>query len=1132
MYLGWLNFGSSSQHWVQFNQNAVDPGVKKQQSAISYQNGLLNGLTPLWESAHVSHQTPGGKHVGYKRTFVDIHNPSCNPQGGNPFHGDGFQNALNNSSLHSGSDHMSKTMCYQDNMREHRFQYRPTPPTSDSNMFSLPLQHRGNEDLHQVSNKVPSQPKIVPFQPTTPLQVIQGVASSSLNNTGISVNTTKYGLYPSAHTGSASFNLKNFVVRPPSTGQILPISTLNQPTKQISSIVFDGSKKTSPTAAEMRHNVIGTLVQGSTCQQTTTQPSEQQFTTESKVAHLKKTLPLLSQLILGPGSVNNSTQSLSNNKLNDSSSSARVVAVVQPLSPHCNTTTCASKSPKTLNFNFPIVDTQNKSKHEDCWNSLEREIQPPSNKSLSVHMSATGEADDTPCERLSVHTSAPKQSHDMPSKGHCIGAGAPQQVDSGAPKEDKEASNKDATPQNAKDSSVKLSFLPTTKWTLKELALLRLGLESQDSPRSADLRKQLLVMFWGGSVTNLVSVLKTKSHLVLVNRVQSFCANNVREDTPVLSQVDSSFADQLENFHILKDGEVYTELPYTSSWLNKNEQLDDIDKEFGPNTYSNVSDNQPGPVKRVTNIPSQPVCEVPRLDLETVENECNDPLYIFKIEILPPEDAKAIFEQGHVVMSQTKQSVNPPEEVTNPFDGVVDEPVQELQVPSASKADSPIQHFCCIAKWKETIFGSKTPLQDKCLCKEELCNPMKKQDQMNCEQFTMEPDHQSHSPEEDMESKSEEKMTSSLPTIDWLEICNEISETFELNDDDDEETSDLDEEQPNESQPTTVSISKENISNCETITKHVPDNEEGCNKAQLKFAQSCQSSESHIISDDWRTENKIESPISLIDEHGKKAPVAAKSPLENEKIQRRANPRDQTDASTTKAPETNERKRKRLNANSVFPYLKKLMNKNLNSHEIKEVSKTKIAQKRTVQLKLFGSLSQEKGDLMNHCIESTPPPKVVCATVDKTNPPKSCSNSVSSTTKRTLSQSKTKLGAKMKAIRDRKKKRGSQNHKEIIGNQPRKSFKQHRKKNETGTPSDLPIQENVLKFTVLPNSFSFEDESTSEKESTENSSVDVWSHFPVKELSSVDLVPVSKSSDVFAEFQKKYKEKSQASVKQ
>ncbi|XP_061532710.1 uncharacterized protein si:ch211-106e7.2 [Phycodurus eques] len=1154
MYLAWLNLDPSSQHLAQLTRNTVDPGVKPQQSATSYENGP----TPKWESTQVSHQTAGGKHVGYQRTFVNIHKPSCNVQGGQPFHGDGCQNTVNNSSIKSGSDLMLKTMCYQDEKRQFTLEYRPTPPTSNSNMSSPALQHSRNEGLHEAYNKVSSRPKLVTFPTATTLQVIQevskrGAQSSSAHNTGISVDKTKYTLYPSAHTGNVFFNLKNVVVRPPSTGQSLQVSSLNQPTKQFSSTVFDGSQTNSSPAAEMRHNIIGTPLLGSSYQQTATRQRERLVTADSKVARLTKSLPLLSRLILAPGSVTDSTQPLSTNNLNDNSSSARVVAVVQPLSPHCNTMTCASKSPATHNFNVPTVDTQNKMTTEDCRNPLERQIQ-LSNKSLSMHMSATGHADDLLCEEVSVHTSATKQSDDTLSKGHCIGACAPQRVNVEAPEKDKWASNKDEMPLNAKASIFQLSALPTTKWTLKELALLGEGLEMHNAPKNDDLRKQLLVMFWGGSVKNLVSILKAKSYSVLLNCAHSFCAHYGREDAVVLSQVDSSFADQLQYFHVLKDGEVYTEPPYTSSWLNKNEQLDDIDKEFGPNISRNVSDNQPGPVKRVTDIPTPTLPKAPRLDLETVDKECNDSLYLFKIEVLPPEEAKAIFEQGHVMMSQTKPSISQPEEVTNTLDAVVDEPVQELHVTSGSKVDGPIQHFCCIAKWKESMFGSKTLLKDKCQCNEERCKPTKKQEQMNCQQFTMEPDLQSHSLDKDMESDSEEKRTASLPTINWLEICNEISGTFELNDD--EETNDLHEQQPRESQPTIVSVNKENVSNCENITNRIPDIEEGCNKAQLKSAESCQSTDSSSRSSDRWTENQIETPISPIDEHGGQAPMASKSPLDTEQIQCSAKPGDQTDVRKPKAHETDGRKRKRRNnANSVFPYLKKLMNKNMDSHEVEDVSKTKIvvgsdretlADKRTVQLKLFGSLPQEKCILVHRHNESTTPPNVVYARVDEQKLDKSGLNSFGSATKRTLSQTKKKLGAKMKAIRDRQKKFGSQNYKPVV-DQQRKSFKHDRRTKETGTQAVLPIQENVLKFSVLPNSFSFEDESAGERERTENSSdeplsesgkkspnkksrVDVWSHFPVKESSSVHPVPGSKSADVFAEYQKKYTEKSQPSV--
>ncbi|XP_077372195.1 protein AMN1 homolog [Festucalex cinctus] len=1161
MNLTWQNgqlqkLGPSSQPQAQIANKTMNPGVRPQHGAVSCDGGPSNKPTGL------SHQTVGGNHTGDQRPFVNLQNLSCNMQGKGLSHVNGPQNAVHHSSVQHRSDLMPRTMFHQQGTSLYIYsQPQPILPV---------LQHRmNNVGLYQVYNQVSSNPNLVitadPPQVRQKLPKTGGESSYANNMHMASVNTTQHVLYP-----SGLYNMNTFTLIPISTGQNLQVSSLNQPTKQSSSTMI------TPPAAETRHDVIGPPSQGSTYQQTTTQQSGQLAMRE---LHFLKKHPRLKKLLLGPKSVSVSAQSLSPNKQNENSISAKVIAVVQPLSPQCNINTTTSKSPTTHNINFATVDRQNKTTKECYRNPLESEIQQQSKNSQSMDTSATGQTDDVLSKGSSAHASATEHADDMPSKIDSVGSHASQPVTLES-QNDKEAHNTDEMPPSAKDETVKLSSLPTTTWTLKELTSL--AAEIQSAPTNDKFRKQLIVMFWGASLENLSRHIKQHYFHTLAHRANLFCDNNVKEDTVVLSQVETSFADQLNNFHVLQDGEVYTEQPYTSSWLNKNKQLDDIDKEFGPNIYSYVDDNQPDPVKR-DGISSPTVRKIPTPDAETVDKSCNDPLF-FEIQVLSPEKAKAVFEQGHVVMSQSTASINRPEEVANARDTVVDEPPQDVHVTSGSKIVDSIDHFCCIAKWKEIIFGSKTTSHDKCQCKEEVCDLAKKQEQMDCPHFTIEPDVLSHSPEGDMESKSGENITSSLPTVSWLEICDKISETFELNG---EETHDMHGQQPKRSQET----NKENVSSCDNITNRIADNDEdvdeaqlkpaeGCltsdshtsdsdswtdneietpasrfsqhvGEAQLKPAESCPTSDSHTSDSDSWTNNEIETPVSRFSEHVEQARTASshvtKPSLGSQQIKFSAMSESQTDVKTI------ERKRKRLsNPNSIFPYLKKLMNKPLDSHEVSKSESVvgsdgdPSVSDGTVQLMLFGSLPQENQALMSHRNETTKPPKVIFAKVDskKKNSLSCGSNSFGSDTKSALSQMKIKLGTKMGLIMGKRKKFHSSGDKDLVGQQHQSI--QHDRTNDNGTKADLPIQENVLKFSVLPTSFSFEAESSGPKETMEHSSdepssdsegkrpnmksrVDLRSHFPIKESSSLQQHRVSKSSGVFAEYQKKYMQKSQSS---
>ncbi|XP_019749634.1 protein AMN1 homolog isoform X2 [Hippocampus comes] len=1162
LYFAWLNgqyqiHGPFSQQQAQIADNTANPGVKPQQRAISCQGGPSNRQTD------VSYQT-----AGEPRLYVNLQNPCWNVQGGLAFHGTGYQNATNHSLDQHGSGLRLNTTPCQDGKSQFSLHYNQPSPTLDSSITSPSLQHNTNkEGLKQVFNQSLWIPKLVSFTTAAPLQVRQGVSktgkeSSTASNTHIaSVNKTQYGpLSPSADPQYlVCSNPNTFALKPQSTGQSLQGYILIQPTKQISSTVLASSQTNTPKAAESRHDVIGTTLQGTTNQQTTTQSRNQLVTTQS-TKHLMKLHPLLSDLLMAPGSVSKSSQSLPTNKLNDNSISTRVIAVVQPLSPQCDIITPASKSPSPHNLNLPIVDAQNKTTKEDCRNPPESETQPQSNKCLRMHASAT------------------KLAYDMLRKDHCLGSCASKLATLETPEKEKGTNDHDKMPPDAKASILELSSFPTTTWTLKDLALLGKGLAMQGAPANDNLPKQLFDMFWGGSRDNLACFLKTKSWPALVRHVDLFCANFVKEDTVVLSQVCPSFADQLKNFHVLKDGEVYTELPYTSSWLNTNEQLDDIDKEFGPNIYRYVPHNQPDPVKRVAsvssqnvskvprsvperrdkdcnelvaNISPQNVAEVPRSDPETGDKVCNDPLYSFQIQVLSPEKAKAIFELERVVMSPSTASSGQPKEVPNTFGAAEDEPLPEVHVTSRSKLKNPLNRFCCIAKWKEILFGSKTSSDDKCHCKEGFT---KTQEQINCPQFTIEPDRQSHSQERDMKSKSKGRMTSSLPTISWLEICNEISETFELNDD--QETNDLHCQQPKGSQAKMTRENKDYVADCDITTNHVGDNEEDLNKAQLKPAEDCLSTDSHISDDNSWTENQMDTNMSTNNEQFEQASTASSlgtmSPLETEQlIQCSPKSGNQTDFSKSGTHETDERKRKRLgNPNSIFPYLKKLMKKNPDSHEV-DVSKNKAvvgsdgeplaSDKSTVKLMLFGSLPHQQHALINHGNETTKPPKVVFARIDtKKKFGRGEPNSFCSATKGTLSQTKIQLGTKMKLITGKGETLRSTNDKDIVGQQSR-SVKLDKRKNESGPQEDLLIQDNILNFKVLPTTFRFADESTGREKNTEHCSdepfseserkrpskksrVDAWSAFPAKK-SPVHHGPESKRSGAFAEYRKKYMEK-------
>ncbi|XP_028306892.1 uncharacterized protein LOC114465827 [Gouania willdenowi] len=123
--------------------------------------------------------------------------------------------------------------------------------------------------------------------------------------------------------------------------------------------------------------------------------------------------------------------------------------------------------------------------------------------------------------------------------------------------------------------------------------------------------------------------------------------------------------ENLTELLILKEGEEYSETPYKSSWLNLNAQLNDIDKEFGfpwtmryrphqgrtnesstaaesPNQVSQTQLDPDGSIKQIEDSLNELLSSATAVFFESERDES---CYNFKIEVLPSELAKQIYEQ-------------------------------------------------------------------------------------------------------------------------------------------------------------------------------------------------------------------------------------------------------------------------------------------------------------------------------------------------------------------------------------------------------------------------------------------------------------------------------------------------------
>ncbi|TMS05986.1 hypothetical protein E3U43_005236 [Larimichthys crocea] len=152
-------------------------------------------------------------------------------------------------------------------------------------------------------------------------------------------------------------------------------------------------------------------------------------------------------------------------------------------------------------------------------------------------------------------------------------------------------------------------------------------------------------------------------------------------DSIILPQENSSFRKEPQSDHVLKTDEVYSEPPYKSLWLNVNEDLDDIDKEFGfPWSLKHhlpviEIHSEPEQSETINSNPAQLVDLGEEKQTSTVEatttqaaspnktesTDSSDPYYSFEIKVLPPEEARIIFEQTQSKMPQSMDKDSHPE---------------------------------------------------------------------------------------------------------------------------------------------------------------------------------------------------------------------------------------------------------------------------------------------------------------------------------------------------------------------------------------------------------------------------------------------------------------------------------------
>lgn len=595
----------------------------------------------------------------------------------------------------------------------------------------------------------------------------------------------------------------------------------------------------------------------------------------------------------------------------------------------------------------------------------------------------------------------------------------------------------------------KLSLIPTTPWT--RVMLTNLIRDKEKAQMQVDVAKfdsanKLLRKFWDDNC----KLLKQDWYKDLITKVQEFCDKHVTTDSTVLTQVKHDFGKVLKQYHVLKDKEVHSEPLYKSSWLNVNEQLDDIDKEFGfPWSQKHrlktfETGNQPDQDSAVNSDPAQIVSEVPsdlssKTELESVGSgeekqastlvttstktlstnkaetaDSSDPYYSFEIQVLPPEEAKVIFEQIQSKMPQSMDVDSQPEEVMDSsvegnLHEVKDVTLEESKL--ENKSVSLIEQVCCITRWMELVSGPKMSSWSKCQCKKEQCHidcidkipdveetAAEKKDKQ-CSRKSDTKLHSAIKEDNQVNGGNNINMTFSCP-----EICNELSHTIALTEDDNKPHLYFDKES---------NIYQINLNDSQSSVIIISDNE----NEEIKSAESNPSRHSDNSEKEIKKIFSSEVPSQMSDPEDDCAQAeltstdVTKSSLESheEKTQVSVTPALKTTFKLGGKCGTVKRKRKTLSSdNIIFPKAKKSkkckVSVDLESQPVFKGVKYKkdlvdapdrvspAANVKTVELALFGTARQGKctliGSRKSHIsfpkssyIAALVPPKVLTVNV-------------------------------------------------------------------------------------------------------------------------------------------------------
>ncbi|KAF3854567.1 hypothetical protein F7725_022622 [Dissostichus mawsoni] len=373
---------------------------------------------------------------------------------------------------------------------------------------------------------------------------------------------------------------------------------------------------------------------------------------------------------------------------------------------------------------------------------------------------------------------------------------------------EKDQSERPTDPKEVLD----LSSIPTIPWPLNALTKLiqkeeKAHTELYGFAKLDSDNKMQTDMF-----KDMVSTRKPDWFKDLMKEIHEFGVKDAMPDYVRLLQVDGRFSEQLKSFHVLKYNEVYSAPPYTSSWLNVNEQLDEIDKEFDfPWSLKHrlESESQLDQVQIDNSIPGIIELSEEKQD-STVDadststaspygteiDDSSDSHYSFQIQVLSQAEAKVIYEQLQSKLPTSMDTHNQQKRVTkSPVEGEL--PKDTVSTLSKTllkkKSVSPVDQVCCVVRFMEQIWGSNPASLSKCECKNKKNHEDIPDQTLDMEEIAVHKEDQMcafgsdskfHSvPEGKKPAEGDKNVGNRVETLDLLELCNELEITIDLPED-------------------------------------------------------------------------------------------------------------------------------------------------------------------------------------------------------------------------------------------------------------------------------------------------------------------------------------------------------------